>query len=184
MRTTGRERGHAPLADASARVRVAAVVETAERLSSRAHAGVRSRRPRRAAAGSHIVPRKALVARLCRSDAEVVTVTGPAGDGKTTLLGQWAENDSRTLVSILYAADRPAPFVAAAAGARERLRKGASLLGLRDGADVPWPPAVVAEIGARVAARAAGSTIVTAAPTDPPLPTGALRAEAQLVEIG
>src|SRR4051794_41361935 len=97
MRTTGRERGHAPLADASARVRVAAVVETAERLSSRVHAGVRSRRPRRAAAGAHIVPRKALVAPLCPSAAEVGTVTPPPRDGKTTPPRPWAPNDHRTL---------------------------------------------------------------------------------------
>jgi len=42
-----------------------------------------------------LVSRHALVTQLRDSDAEIVSVTAPAGYGKTTLLEQWARTDSR-----------------------------------------------------------------------------------------
>ena len=42
-----------------------------------------------------IVRRNVLVDRLRASNASVVSITAPAGYGKTTLLAEWAERDRR-----------------------------------------------------------------------------------------
>ena len=41
------------------------------------------------------VRRLSLIERLAQADAPIVSVVAPSGFGKTTLLSQWAEHDSR-----------------------------------------------------------------------------------------
>ena len=71
-----------------------------------------------------VVPRTALVNRLRATPAPVVTVTAPAGYGKTTLVGQWAERDRRPCawLSIDERDDDPALLVRHVAAALERMR--------------------------------------------------------------
>jgi len=69
------------------------------------------------------VPRTALVNRLRASPASLVTLIAPAGYGKTTLVGQWAERDRRPFawLSIDEQDDDPALLVGQVAAALERI---------------------------------------------------------------
>jgi LuxR family transcriptional regulator, maltose regulon positive regulatory protein len=57
------------------------------------------------------VSRRALVDRLSRSRARVVAIVAPAGYGKTTLLSEWAEADSRAVAWISLDAGDNDPVV-------------------------------------------------------------------------
>jgi LuxR family maltose regulon positive regulatory protein len=75
--------------------------------------------------GRGLVVRSTLIARLLRADdVRVVLLTAGAGYGKTTLLTQWAECDSRPFawVSLGSAGDDPPALVAAIAGALDGLK--------------------------------------------------------------
>ena len=69
------------------------------------------------------VPRTALVNRLRATPASLVTLIAPAGYGKTTLLGQWAERDRRPFawLSIDERDDDAALLVGHVAAALERI---------------------------------------------------------------
>lgn len=69
------------------------------------------------------VPRTALVNRLRATPASLVTLTAPAGYGKTTLVGQWAERDRRPFawLSIDERDDDSALLVRHVAAALERI---------------------------------------------------------------
>jgi LuxR family transcriptional regulator, maltose regulon positive regulatory protein len=70
------------------------------------------------------VPRTALVNRLRATPASLVTLIAPAGYGKTTLAGQWAERDRRPFawLSLDERDDDPALLVGHVAAALERIR--------------------------------------------------------------
>lgn len=70
------------------------------------------------------VPRTALVNRLRAAPASLVTLIAPAGYGKTTLLGQWAERDRRPFawLSIDERDEDPALLVGHVTAALERIR--------------------------------------------------------------
>ncbi|MGH3668680.1 MAG: hypothetical protein ACRDU7_10335, partial [Acidimicrobiia bacterium] len=57
------------------------------------------------------VSRRALVERLSGSQARVVAIVAAAGYGKTTLLGEWAGNDSRAVAWISLDAGDNDPVV-------------------------------------------------------------------------
>src|SRR3954470_13076880 len=82
------------------------------------------------AAGIGLVPRRALVEQLLAAGgAQVVSITAPAGYGKTALLEEWAATDSRPFAG---------PTVAEHDDARDRLRR--RLAGALEQAGA-WPAA-------------------------------------------
>ena len=93
------------------------------------------------------VPRTALVNRLRATPASLVTLIAPAGYGKTTLLGQWAERDRRPFawLSIDERDDDPALLLDQVAAALERIRPDGSVA--YDSPRSPGEPTWTAELG-------------------------------------
>jgi LuxR family maltose regulon positive regulatory protein len=125
--------------------------------------------------------RRDRLVRLLVQSAEVplVLVRAPAGYGKTTLLCQWAQRDSRPFV---WRAPEPA-------GYGDALARAAAALDA-----VPGPSVLVMDdtelegdleaVHALIRAVPQGSQVALAARGEPALPIGGLRAQGQVIEIG
>jgi LuxR family maltose regulon positive regulatory protein len=135
--------------------------------------------------GGGLVSRPRLVERLLDpSQPPLAAMTAPAGYGKTTLLAEWAERDTREVSWIaLDRAHDDDPSLLAAAVATALNRPGPFALVLDD-------VQVLRSLGARNVLSALvdqvppGSRLVLSSRTTPPLPIGRLRAQRSLVELG
>ena len=126
------------------------------------------------------VRRDRLVRTLVQStNAPLVLVRAPAGYGKTTLLGQWAERDDRPFAWIAPEAVHPGAALECAARALEALPSPA--VAVLDGADVE---AAHDELAAWARELPTGSQLAVAARSEPSLPLGSLRAQGLVVEVG
>ena len=113
------------------------------------------------------------------SDVPLVLVRAPAGYGKTTLLCQWSERDSRPFV---WADPEPAAEESA-------LELAAAALDAQDGPSVlvldeTHLYADLAAVQALIRAVPPGSQVALAARGEPGLPLGSLRAQGQVIEVG
>lgn len=134
------------------------------------------------AAARRAVVRSSLVNRLCAADdVPVVTVVAPAGYGKTTLLGQWAERDRRPCawISLTPEDDDPDAVEAFLAPALEE-----ELLAIIDDAHLLRSPDGLDSLQRALEHVAPGTTVAIAGRIEPPLPLGRLRAEGRLLEVG
>jgi LuxR family maltose regulon positive regulatory protein len=147
------------------------------------------------------VARTALVNRLRASGSQpVVTLFAPAGYGKTTVLAQWAERDSRPFAWVSVAADDDARSLVATIAAALGLRGTSSSLAPRRLAraffSVERPIVLVLDevehlrsrecldaVAGLMAHAPPGSTLVLAGRTRPNLPIARLRAAGQLFEL-
>jgi LuxR family transcriptional regulator, maltose regulon positive regulatory protein len=148
------------------------------------------------------VTRRALVNRLRAADSQpVATVIAPAGYGKTTLLAQWSERDSRPFAWVTVSADDDARSLVAAVTAALGLRGRSGSLTPRRVAKaffaVEQPIVLVLEEVEHLRSRECldavadlmahvppGSTLVLAGRTRPDLPIARLRAGGRLFELG
>ncbi len=134
------------------------------------------------------VPRTGLVNRLRVSGAPVVRLVAPAGYGKTTLLGQWAERDRRPVawVSIDAQDDDPAILGSTIASALDRVEPPAG-----------EPVLVILDDGCRLRERESvdmlvafsenlpdGSTLVLSGRDEAAVPVPRLRAQGRILEVG
>jgi LuxR family maltose regulon positive regulatory protein len=133
-------------------------------------------------AGRAIV-RTALLNRLCAApDGTIATVTAPAGYGKTTLLSQWAERDSRPVVWIDLEGKEDDPE---AVGAHLRpLVEESGLLALVDDVHALRSRESLGVLERVLGSLASGTTVGLAARRPPQLPLARLRAQGRLLEIG
>lgn len=147
------------------------------------------------------VSRTALVNRLRASGSQpVVTLFAPAGYGKTSVLVQWAERDSRPFAWVSVAVDDDARSLVATIAAALGLRGGSTSLAPRRLAraffSVEQPIVLVLDevehlrsrecldaVGGLMAHAPPGSTLVLAGRTRPDLPLARLRAAGQLFEL-
>ena len=126
------------------------------------------------------VRRDRLVRTLVQSTgAPLVVVRAPAGYGKTTLLGQWAERDDRPFAWIAPEAVHPGAALESAARALEALPSPA--VAVLDGADVE---AGLDDLAAWARELPTGSQLAVAVRSEPSLPLGSLRAQGLVVELG
>jgi LuxR family transcriptional regulator, maltose regulon positive regulatory protein len=126
------------------------------------------------------VRRDRLVRTLVQSTGTpLVVVRAPAGYGKTTLLGQWAERDERPFAWIAPEAVSPGAALDCAARAFEALSSPA--VAVLDGADVE---AGFDELAAWTRELPAGSQLAVAVRGEPSLPLGSLRAQGLVIELG
>ena len=146
--------------------------------------------------------RTALVNRLRAADSQpVVTVLAPAGYGKTTLLAQWSERDSRPFTWVSLAADDDARSLVATVAAALGLRRRSGTLAPRRLARaffaVEQPIVLVLDEVEHLRSRECldavaglmthvppGSALVLAGRTRPELPIARLRAGRRLFELG
>jgi LuxR family maltose regulon positive regulatory protein len=147
------------------------------------------------------VSRTALVNRLRASGSQpVVTLFAPAGYGKTTVLAQWAERDSRPFAWVSVAADDDARSLVATIAAALGLHGRSSSLTPRRLAraffSVERPIVLVLDdvehlrsrkcldaVAGLMAHAPPGSTLALAGRTRPDLPLARLRAAGQLFEL-
>ena len=129
------------------------------------------------------VVRTALLNRLCgAADGTIVTLVAPAGFGKTTLLAQWAERDSRPVLWIdLEPEDDDAEFLESRL---EAIVDEPGQLVLVDDLHVLRSAAALATFKRLLARTAHGVTVGFAARRPPALPLARLRAEGRLLELG
>ena len=129
-----------------------------------------------------VVARTALVSRLCAAtDATVVAIVAPAGYGKTTLLGQWAERDPRPCTWLSPGAADLRETLAAALAATPRPQP---MLVVLDAAESLAGDEALEVLDACTGTLPAGSTLALAARSEPWLPLARLRAERRLFELG
>jgi LuxR family transcriptional regulator, maltose regulon positive regulatory protein len=129
------------------------------------------------------VVRTALLNRLCAApEGAIATIVAPAGYGKTTLLAQWAERDSRQL---LWVDLEPEDDDADALESRlEGVWEEPELLVVVDDVHLLRTPAALETLERLVGRVGAGTTVALAARRALPLPLARLRAEGRLLEIG
>jgi LuxR family maltose regulon positive regulatory protein len=148
------------------------------------------------------VSRTALVNRLRAADSQpVVTVIAPAGYGKTTLLAQWSERDTRPFAWVSLAADDDVRSLVARVAAALALRRSSSSLAPRRLAQafyaVERPVVLVLDGIEHLHSRdcldavsqllthvPSGSALVLSGRTRPDLPLARLRAGGLLFELG
>jgi len=134
-----------------------------------------------------LVRRPSLVGRLAgASDRPLVVISAPAGYGKTTLLSEWAEQDSRPFVWFSLerrrrAAGSLAQLIASATGPLTRSTPYVLVL---DGAHVLRPRLLHDVIEGLLPELTPGAQVVLSGRREPPLALGRLRTGRQLVEIG
>ena len=141
--------------------------------------------PRRSvepSAGRALV-RTALLNRLCSTaGGTIATIIAPAGYGKTTLLSQWAERESRPLLRVeLTPEDDDADLLGALL---QPLADEPGLLVLVDDVQHLRSRAAVDTLGRLLGGAAPGTTVGLAARRTPQLPLARLRAQGRLLEIG
>ncbi len=121
--------------------------------------------------------------RLCAAaDGTIVTIVAPAGYGKTTLLSQWAERDSREVLRIgLLPEDDNAELLGALL---EPLAHEPGLLALVDDVHVLRSRAALDAFARILGSAAPGTTVGLATRRVPQLPLARLRAQGRLLEIG
>ncbi len=141
--------------------------------------------PRRPVAPSdeRAVVRTAILNRLCAAtEGTIVTIVAPAGYGKTTLLSQWAERDSRQVLRIgLLPEDDNAELLGALL---EPLAHEPGLLVLVDDVHVLRSRAAVDAFARILGSAAQGTTVGLATRRLPQLPLARLRAQGRLLELG
>ena len=146
-----------------------------------------------------LIARPALVNRLRREAAPVVSVVSPAGYGKTTLLAQWAAAEPRPVAWLTIDArdNDPVvllPHVVAAldlgGGARPTADRAATALATRrpflfvvDKADLLHAPAACRLLSRLIARAPEGSTVALAARIVPKLAAAALRTRGFVREV-
>jgi LuxR family maltose regulon positive regulatory protein len=142
-----------------------------------------SSRPLVSPATVKAVVRTALLNRLCgTADGTIVTIVAPAGFGKTTLLAQWAERDSRPVLGIDLEPEDDDVEVLESRLAEIADRPGS--LTLVDDVHVLRSPAALAAFEWLLGQTTHGTTVAFAARRLPHLPLARLRAEGRLLEIG
>jgi LuxR family maltose regulon positive regulatory protein len=142
-----------------------------------------SRQPAIPPTAAQAVVRTALVNRLCGlADGALATIVAPAGYGKTTLLYQWAERDSRPVLWIdLEPEDDDAEIVESRL---EPLAREPGLVAFVDDVHVLRSRAALDALE-RVLSRAAqGTTVALASRRPAPFSLARLRAEGRLLELG
>jgi LuxR family maltose regulon positive regulatory protein len=129
------------------------------------------------------VVRTALLNRLCGApEGAIATIVAPAGYGKTTLLAQWAQRDSRQLLWIdLEPEDDDAEILELRL---EAVTEEPELLAVVDDVHVLRSPAALETLERLLGRVPAGTTVALAARRALPLPLARLRAEGGLLEIG
>jgi LuxR family transcriptional regulator, maltose regulon positive regulatory protein len=127
--------------------------------------------------------RTALLNRLCSAPAgTIVTIVAPAGYGKTTLLSQWAERESRRVLRIDLTNEDDDPDLL---GTLLRpLAEEPGLLVLVDDVQHLRSRAAVETLGRMLSCAASGTSVGLAARRTPQLPLARLRAHGRLLEIG
>ncbi len=142
--------------------------------------------PLRESSPDGLVPRRRVVERLADpAGPPLAVIAAPAGYGKTSLLSEWQREERRpfALVSLTEAEDGPVALEAAVTGSFAGTDPGQPFALALD--DVH----VLRTAGARKALRELaggippGSRLALASRTEPPLPTGRLRAHRALIEI-
>jgi LuxR family transcriptional regulator, maltose regulon positive regulatory protein len=129
------------------------------------------------------VVRTAILNRLCAAnDGTIVTIVAPAGYGKSTLLWQWAERDSREVLRIELLPEDDNPELLGAL--LEPLAHESGLLVLLDNLHVLRSRAALDAFARILGSAAPGTTIGLAARRPPQLPLARLRAHGRLLEIG
>jgi LuxR family maltose regulon positive regulatory protein len=134
-------------------------------------------------AARHAVVRTSLVHRLCADPhVSIATIAAPAGYGKTTLLGQWAERDGRDVLGVAFEPEDDDPeSVEELLGA---IAEESHLLALVDDVHVLQSRAALDALERLLDEAADGTTVALAGRRLPPLPLARLRAEGRLLEIG
>jgi LuxR family transcriptional regulator, maltose regulon positive regulatory protein len=129
------------------------------------------------------VVRTALLNRLCgTADGTIVTIVAPAGFGKTTLLAQWAERESRPVLWIdLEPEDDDVEILESRFAASAELPGSLTLV---DDVHVLRSPEARAAFERLLGQAARGTSVAFAARRLPSLPLARLRAEGRLLEIG
>jgi LuxR family maltose regulon positive regulatory protein len=126
--------------------------------------------------------RSTLVARLCGAvHASVATIVAPAGYGKTTLLGQWAERDGRDVLGVAFEPEDDDPD--AVARLLGSIAEEPGILALVDDVHVLRTPAAVVALTRLLERTPAGTTVALAGRSLPPVPLARTRAEGRLAEI-
>jgi LuxR family transcriptional regulator, maltose regulon positive regulatory protein len=144
--------------------------------------GASSRSVATPATGKAVV-RTALLNRLCgTTDGTIVAIVAPVGFGKTTLLAQWAERDSRPVQWIDLEPEDDGAEVLESRFAAVAARPGS--LTLVDDIHVLRSSAALAAFERLLGEAAHGATVAFAARRRPSLPLARLRAEGRLFEIG
>jgi LuxR family maltose regulon positive regulatory protein len=147
-----------------------------------------------------LVARPALVNRLRREAPPVVSVVGPAGYGKTTLVAQWAAAEPRPVAWLTIDARDNDPVVLLAhvvaaldlgGAARPTPNRAARLLATRspflfvvDNADLLHAPDACRLLSQLIARAPEGSTVALAARIVPKLAAAALRTRGLVREVG
>ena len=127
--------------------------------------------------------RTALLNRLCAAaDGTIVTIVAPAGYGKTTLLAQWAERDSRRCCGSTSCPRTTTRSCSVAL--LEPLEHEPGLLTLVDDVHVLRSRAALAAFARSSAPPRPGRPSAFATPPPAALPLARLRAEGRLLEIG
>ena len=129
------------------------------------------------------VVRTAILNRLCATaDGTTVAIVAPAGYGKTTLLSQWAERDSRPVLRIgLLPEDDNEELLGALL---EPLAHEPGLLVLVDDVHVLRSRAAADAFARILGSAAPGTTVGVATRRVPQLPLARLRSQGRLLEIG
>jgi LuxR family maltose regulon positive regulatory protein len=134
------------------------------------------------AAGQAVV-RTSLVNRLCRSNGgTIATIIAPAGYGKTTLLAQWAERDSRQVLWVGLHAEDDDPEIVESRLAAVAGEPG--LLAVVDNVHVLRSPAALEALEWLLGQTTEGTTVALAARRPPSLPLARLRVQGRLLEVG
>jgi LuxR family maltose regulon positive regulatory protein len=147
--------------------------------------GLLDARNRRPPTRPGLVPRERLVQRLLGfSTAPLALFVAPAGYGKTTLLAEWAQRDSRRFawLTLDERDNDPGRLLASITDALDGLESGPFVLVLDDAQHVRAPEALRA-VRDVVGLVRSGSQIALSSRRDPKLPIGRLRAHRMVVEL-
>jgi len=133
-----------------------------------------------------LVRRAALVRRLAKErDASLAVIVAPPGYGKSSLLHEWAEHDEREFVWLTPASLDSAEVEATTRSiiAAAEVSGDRGVVVVLDDAHLASPDAVRGVVGPLLEELPAGSRVVVASRTEPPLPLGRLRARRALIEV-
>jgi LuxR family transcriptional regulator, maltose regulon positive regulatory protein len=137
--------------------------------------------------GHRLVPRTQLVGRLLAArDMPLVLLVAPAGYGKTTLISEWALEDTRPFawVGLGEADDDPAHLRRSVSSALRRAPDPEEAVVLvLDGVEVLNSPQSMDALAGLLEHQREGSQLVIASRTEPALGVGALRAQRKLLEL-
>ncbi len=134
-----------------------------------------------------LVRRPSLVGRLAAaSDRPLVVITAPAGYGKTTLLSEWAEQDTRPFVwlSLEHRRRARAPLAEMIAALTGVLVRAKPFVLVLDGAHLVRPRMLHDTIEGLLPELTPGAQVVLSGRREPSLALGRFRTRRQLIELG